>query len=104
MMKKREILVEGLKNNLVKVVFTKVNGDERTMNCTLHDSVLPEPTITETKKKVNKIPQTLSESVNSKKPKNNSEPCPLDVNKSWSNYKTGDDKESGEILPEGFNL
>ncbi|MBT7523773.1 MAG: DUF2693 domain-containing protein [Gammaproteobacteria bacterium] len=58
MMKKREILVEGLKNNLVKVVFTKVNGDERTMNCTLHDSVLPEPNITETKKKVN--PDTIS--------------------------------------------
>ena len=52
-MMKRETLVEGLKNNLVKVVFTKVNGDERTMNCTLHDSILPEPTITETEKKVN---------------------------------------------------
>ena len=55
---KRAILVEGLKNNLVKVVFTKVNGDERTMNCTLHDSILPEPTITETTKKVN--PDTIS--------------------------------------------
>ena len=65
------------------------------------DYLLPN---SETKKKINKIPQTLSESVNSKKPKNNSEPCPLDINKSWSNYKTGDDKESGEILPEGFNL
>jgi hypothetical protein len=53
MMMKRETLVEGLKNNLVKVVFTKVNGDERTMNCTLHDSILPEPIITETEKKVN---------------------------------------------------
>ncbi len=52
-MMKRETLVEGLKNNLVKVVFTKVNGDERTMNCTLHDSILPEPIITETEKKVN---------------------------------------------------
>ena len=57
-MTKRDTLVEGLKNNLVKVVFTKVNGDERTMNCTLHDSILPEPTITETTKKVN--PDTIS--------------------------------------------
>ncbi len=56
-MTKRATLVEGLKKNLVKVVFTKVNGDERIMNCTLHDSVLPEP-ITETKKKVN--PDTIS--------------------------------------------
>ena len=53
MMTKRETLVEGLKNNLVKVVFTKVNGDERTMNCTLHDSILPESIITETEKKIN---------------------------------------------------
>ena len=50
---KREVLVEGLKSNLVKVVFMKVNGDLREMTCTLHDSILPEPTITETTKKVN---------------------------------------------------
>ena len=43
-MTKRDVLVEGLKNNLMKVVFTKVNGDERIMNCTLHESILPEPT------------------------------------------------------------
>ena len=58
MMKKREILVEGLKRNLMKVVFTKVNGEERTMLCTLHESVLPEPIITESTKKVN--PDTIS--------------------------------------------
>ena len=53
MMKKREILVEGLKRNLMKVVFTKANGEERIMNCTLHDSVLPEQPIREIKKKEN---------------------------------------------------
>ena len=58
MMKKRETLVEGLKNNLVKVVFTKVNGDERTMMCTLHHSVLPEPILTEEDRKIN--PDTIS--------------------------------------------
>ena len=58
MTKKREILVEGLKRNLMKVVFTKVNGEERTMLCTLHESVLPEPIITESTKKVN--PDTIS--------------------------------------------
>tara|TARA_B110000495_G_scaffold117651_1_gene102112 strand:- start:3317 stop:3553 length:237 start_codon:yes stop_codon:yes gene_type:complete len=46
-------LVEGLKRNLVKVVFMKVNGDLREMNCTLHESILPESTITETEKKIN---------------------------------------------------
>tara|TARA_B110000467_G_scaffold148795_1_gene154936 strand:- start:739 stop:984 length:246 start_codon:yes stop_codon:yes gene_type:complete len=51
-------LVEGLKNNLVKVVFTKVNGDERTMMCTLHHSVLPEPILTEEDRKIN--PDTIS--------------------------------------------
>ena len=54
MMKKREILVEGLKRNLMKVVFTKANGEERIMNCTLHDSVLPEQPISGIKKKENK--------------------------------------------------
>ena len=58
MTKKREVLVEGLKRNLMKVVFTKVNGEERTMLCTLHESVLPEPIITESTKKVN--PDTIS--------------------------------------------
>ena len=52
-MMKRDTLVEGLKKNLVKVVFMKVNGDLREMNCTLHESILPESTITETEKKIN---------------------------------------------------
>ena len=52
-MTKRDTLVEGLKRNLVKVVFMKVNGDLREMNCTLHESILPESTITETEKKIN---------------------------------------------------
>lgn len=57
MTKKREVLVEGLKRNLMKVVFTKVNGEERTMLCTLHESVLPEPILSSTRK-VN--PNTIS--------------------------------------------
>ena len=53
MEKKRAILVEGLKRNVMRVTFTKVNGDERVMRCTLHDSVLPEQPISEIKKKEN---------------------------------------------------
>lgn len=55
------------------------------------------------KTEVTKIPQTLNNLVNTKKTDKNSEPCPLDTNKPWSIYKTGDDKEN-EIIPEGFNL
>jgi len=54
MTKKREILVEGLKRNMMKVVFTKANGEERTMLCTLHESILPEQPISGIKKKENK--------------------------------------------------
>ena len=54
MTKKREVLVEGLKRNLMRVVFTKVNGEERTMLCTLHESVLPEPILSAPTRKENK--------------------------------------------------
>jgi len=58
MTKKRAILVEGLKKNVMRVTFTKVNGEERVMRCTLHDSVLPEQHISGIKKKENQ--ETLS--------------------------------------------
>ena len=58
MAKKREILVEGLKRNLMKIVFTKVNGEERIMMCTLHEKILPEQPISGIKKKIN--PEVLS--------------------------------------------
>lgn len=35
-------LKELLKTNVVQVVFTKVNGEKRTMNCTLQSTFLPE--------------------------------------------------------------
>jgi hypothetical protein len=35
-------IIESLKKGSCKIVFTKVNGDERVMNCTLHESFLPE--------------------------------------------------------------
>ena len=41
----RQALVEILKkNDRVKVIFTKVNGDERTMFCTLSPNILPTQT------------------------------------------------------------
>lgn len=35
-------IIESLKNSICKVVFTKVNGEERTMSCTLNEDILPE--------------------------------------------------------------
>lgn len=35
-------LIELLKNNVVRVVFTKVDGTERVMECTLQESYLPD--------------------------------------------------------------
>ena len=55
-------------------------------------------------KKENKKHKTLKNLINKKKNEKKTDPCPLDVNKPWSIYKTGDDKEKNKIIPEGFNL
>jgi hypothetical protein len=43
----RNELVDALKNGVVLVRFTKVNGEERLMHCTLHESFLPKSEKTE---------------------------------------------------------
>ena len=53
MTKMLDTLVKNLKQNVVKVNFTKVNGEERTMNCTLHESVLPVSTMSQKERKEN---------------------------------------------------
>lgn len=51
---KREQLIEQLKNNICEVSFTKVNGESRTMPCTLRSDVLPkQENIAESRKKFN---------------------------------------------------
>lgn len=42
MMMNRSEMIEQLQNHICKVSFTKVNGDERVMTCTLMDVFLPE--------------------------------------------------------------
>jgi len=37
----KENLVDMLRNNIVTVTFTKVNGDERVMQCTLLPEYVP---------------------------------------------------------------
>ena len=51
-MTKREALVKSLQKNIMSVVFTKVNGEERKMLCTLSEHILPE-TFGESKRKEN---------------------------------------------------
>jgi hypothetical protein len=57
MMTKREALVSSLQKNIMSVIFTKKNGEERTMHCTLNETLLPETTwreeLDESKKKEN---------------------------------------------------
>ena len=38
---KKESMVEQLKSHIVNVTFTKANGDERVMKCSLQTDVLP---------------------------------------------------------------
>jgi len=45
-------LVKSLQKNIMNVVFTKVNGEERKMTCTLSEHILPETT-GESKRKEN---------------------------------------------------
>jgi len=43
-------VIELLKNESVDVVFTKVNGEERIMRCTLQEAHLPPITVTDASK------------------------------------------------------
>jgi hypothetical protein len=38
----RDLLLKDLRENVIEVIFTKVNGDKRTMHCTLKRNYLPE--------------------------------------------------------------
>lgn len=42
MLYKRDALLEDLRNSIAEVTFTKVNGERRTMRCTLMMNYLPE--------------------------------------------------------------
>lgn len=53
-------LLESLKVGVVKVSFTKVNGERRDMACTLCEDLLPETkSVTESKKKKNPDVQSV---------------------------------------------
>jgi len=39
---KRETLIKNLQKKAMRITFTKVNGEERVMDCTLQEHMLPE--------------------------------------------------------------
>ena len=39
---KRETLIKNLQKKSMRITFTKVNGEERVMDCTLQEHMLPE--------------------------------------------------------------
>ena len=39
---KRDTLIKNLQKNTMRITFTKVNGDERIMDCTLLEHLVPE--------------------------------------------------------------
>ena len=43
----RDTLLKVIRENAVKVFFTKVNGDKRVMSCTLREDLLPPNTVME---------------------------------------------------------
>jgi len=55
---KPETIIEGLHKGICTVRFTKANGEDRTMQCTLHPSYLPETQILTEKQNTN--PQTIT--------------------------------------------
>ena len=54
----REEIRDLLKNNICEVTFTKINGEQRVMPCTLLESEVPKITTASEKSKVNE--ETLS--------------------------------------------
>ena len=68
---------------------SKGNNDDYLLPC-----IQPEAT---------KIPQTLNNLLNKRKTNNESNVCPMEVNMTWSNYKTGDDKDDNKLL-EGYSF
>ena len=39
---KRNVLIKNLQKKAMRITFTKVNGEERVMDCTLQEHMLPE--------------------------------------------------------------
>tara|TARA_Y100001951_G_scaffold40633_1_gene32188 strand:+ start:1463 stop:1720 length:258 start_codon:yes stop_codon:yes gene_type:complete len=52
----RETLINNLQNHVLEVTFTKVDGTERIMNCTLQEHMIPETSENNRKKNDEVLP------------------------------------------------
>ena len=52
----RETLINNLQNHVLEVTFTKVDGTERIMNCTLQEHMIPETSENNQKKNDEVLP------------------------------------------------
>ena len=53
---KREILIKNLQKQTMKITFTKVNGEERIMDCTLQEHMVPPTKYTNRKQNEEVLP------------------------------------------------
>jgi hypothetical protein len=74
MMYQRDIILTDLRENVIEVTFTKVNGEQRVMRCTLRTDLLP---------------KTFVENVNEQKEEKEFHQKNPDVIASWDVQKGG---------------
>ena len=53
---KRDILIKNLQKKTMRITFTKVNGDERIMDCTLQEHIVPPTKYTDRKQNEEVLP------------------------------------------------
>ena len=53
---KRDILIKNLQKKVMKITFTKVNGEERIMDCTLQEHMVPPTKYTNRKQNEEVLP------------------------------------------------
>ena len=53
---KRDILIKNLQKKTMRITFTKVNGEERIMDCTLQENIVPPTKYTDRKQNEEVLP------------------------------------------------
>jgi len=76
----KEQTMKDLKNGICKVIFTKANGDDRVMHCTLNESMLP-------------AQKDIEEEIQKKKPNPNALAVWDTENNGWRSFRWDSIKE-----------
>ena len=53
---KRDVLIKNLQKQAMRITFTKVNGEERVMDCSLQEHIVPATKYTDRKQKEEVLP------------------------------------------------